>query len=174
MTIIAALAGRDLLVGVEGENAVIAQRARQPPFVLCAQSLAGIFDHLQPVLLGSFEDGVHVRRLPKHIHRQDGFQLPPGVPSPWRGSHLPGSSTAPAQIVSGGLSTRPGSILPVWGSTSTKTGTARSKSSTLREATKEKGVVITRSPSAPMPAARTHRCSPAVPELTPMACLLPV
>ena len=73
--------------------------------------------------------------------------------------------------------TSAGSILPVCGSTSTKTGTALSKSSTLVEATNEKGVVITRSvaPSwSPMPAARTHRCSPAVPELTPMACLLPV
>ena len=61
-------------------------------------------------------------------------------------------------------------MLPVSGSTSTKTGTACSKRNTLVDATNEKGVVMARSPG-PMPAARTSRCSPAVPELTPMACL---
>jgi len=52
-------------------------------------------------------------------------------------------------------------------------GMACSKRITLLDATNEKGVVITRSLEL-ISAARTQRCNPAVPELTPMACLLPV
>ena len=53
-------------------------------------------------------------------------------------------------------STAAGSSTNVSGSTSAKTGVARSKSITLAEATNEMGAVMTSSP-APMPAARTQQ-----------------
>jgi hypothetical protein len=49
---------------------------------------------------------------------------------------------------------------------------AFSNSSTLVDATNENGVVMTIS-FCSIPAARTHKCNPAVPELTAMACLAP-
>ena len=170
----AALAGGDLLVGVKGVDAVIAQAAGLAALVFRAQRLARILDDRQPELVGDPADGVHIGGLAEHIHRQDGLQAAARV----GGSRLPGQPFfglfCRPQTRSRAASARRGiSILPVRGSTSTKTGTAFSNRITLVEATKEKGVVSTRSP-AWMPAARTHRCSPAVPELTPMACFAPV
>ena len=65
-----------------------------------------------------------------------------------------------------------GSMVSARGSTSTKTGRARTYMAAFAEATKLKGVVMTRSYS-PTPAASMQRCSPAVPLLTPAACRAP-
>src|SRR6202050_2057809 len=61
-----------------------------------------------------------------------------------------------------------GSRLSVTGSMSANTGRARSYSAALADATNEKGLVITSSPS-PTPAERSARCRPAVPLLTALA-----
>ena len=45
----AAFAGRDLLVGVEGEDRVLALRADRPPLVDRAERLAGVVDQRDPV-----------------------------------------------------------------------------------------------------------------------------
>ena len=65
-----------------------------------------------------------------------------------------------------------GSMLKVFGSTSTKTGTAPSSPATSAVAMKVKGVVMTSSP-APIPRARSARSSASVPLATPMACGTP-
>ena len=86
----------------------------------------------------------------------------------WAG--VPKTSTERIARVRGVMasSTFSGSRLSVSGSMSTNTGTAPSKSRTLDEATKLKGVVITSSPG-PSPSARTARCKALVPLLTPTA-----
>ena len=58
-------------------------------------------------------------------------------------------------------------------SISTKTGFAFSNNIEFEEAIKLKGVVITSSPSF-MPSALTHKCNPAVPELTAKAYFVPI
>ena len=93
------------------------------------------------------------------------------VCAPSRGSHFLAASPPWVRSTTA-FSSKSTSRFPVSGSTSTKTGMAFSKSKTLVEATKENGVVITRSPAS-IPAALTHRCSPAVPEFTATACLAP-
>ena len=65
-----------------------------------------------------------------------------------------------------------GSSVRARGSTSTKTGRARTYITELAEATKLKGLVMTRSYS-PTPAASMQRWSPAVPLLTPAAWRAP-
>jgi len=89
-----------------------------------------------------------------------------------RGCHLLARSP-PNDRSSTAWAKRSVSIFPVTGSTSTKTGIPFSNKITLVEETKENGLVMTISPGLTL-AARMHKCRPAVPELTPMACFAPV
>src|SRR5262249_23522446 len=64
----AALAGRDLLVGVEGEHAGLPQAADRPPTIAGADRLAGVLDDGNAVRAAEGENGIHVRRLAEDVH----------------------------------------------------------------------------------------------------------
>ena len=87
---------------------------------------------------------------------------------------VPKTSTAKMARVRGvqAASTRATSMLYVWGSMSTKRGVRSSYNSTLAEATKLYGVVMTSLPGG-RSSARTMQCSAAVPLLTATACWVP-
>src|SRR5450631_3412783 len=68
-----AFAGSDLLVGVKREDAGVAHGTNPTAAVLCPDGLAGILNHQQPVPLGDFENGRHLRR---NSERMDGKNSP--------------------------------------------------------------------------------------------------
>ncbi len=70
----AALAGGDLLVGVEGEHAAVAEVAGGPAAEVPAQGLAAILDHGQLVRAGNPLVAVEVGRVPEHLHGQNGLR----------------------------------------------------------------------------------------------------
>ena len=69
----AALAGGDLLVGVEGVDAIIAQAPGLAALVFRAERFTRILDDRQAIDRGNLVDGVHIGGLAEHIHRQDGL-----------------------------------------------------------------------------------------------------
>ncbi len=70
----AAFPGRDVLHRMKAEDGHVRQAADPTALVLGAQSVAGIFDHHQPMALGQFEKRSQVRGMPGIIHRQNGLR----------------------------------------------------------------------------------------------------
>ena len=69
-----ALAGGDLLVGVEGEYAEIANGPGRAALVFGSESLAGVFDDRQLILPGNPQDRVKIGGLTEDVDGQDGFE----------------------------------------------------------------------------------------------------
>src|SRR5690606_15997182 len=67
----AALAGRDVLAGLEAERAEIADRADRLALPGGSPCLAGVLEDRDAVLLRHLEDAVHVRRLAADVNRDD-------------------------------------------------------------------------------------------------------
>jgi len=135
----AALAGREVLVGVEAEARDVAHRAdlaavRQPGL----RGVRGVLDELQPVLGADGLERDEIARMPGVVH---------GMTARVRGV------TAAA--------TAAGSMQSVSGSTSTNTGRAPARTITLAVAGHVSGVVMTSSssppPTAERPQGEVHR-----------------
>ena len=76
----AALAGRHLLVRVEGEGPRAPERPDRPASQGRADRLAGVVDQQQAVSVGDLLDRVPVGRVPEHVDDHDGLR-PIGDPS---------------------------------------------------------------------------------------------
>ena len=72
-----ALAGRHLLVRVEGEDRVDAVRADRPALVLGAERLAGVLDQRQAVLRAQLAQRVELARVAEDVDRDDRLRLAP-------------------------------------------------------------------------------------------------
>jgi len=81
----AAFAGGDELVGVKAEDADVAQAATAFPLgdwsapageIFGPVDLGGVFDDLEIVFFGEFQDRVHVHGMAIDMHGHNGFQLP--------------------------------------------------------------------------------------------------
>jgi hypothetical protein len=66
-----ALAGIDVLAGLEAEAAEVADRANRRPLPRRTPRLAGILQYRDPMLSGNLEHAVHVGRLPADVDRDD-------------------------------------------------------------------------------------------------------
>src|SRR5439155_9084339 len=66
-----ALARRDHLVGVEGEDARVAKGSHRPALVGGADRLAGVLDDVKSVAARDLEDRVHVGRLAEDVDWED-------------------------------------------------------------------------------------------------------
>ena len=69
----AALAGGDMLVGVEAEGADVAEAAAGPSLVGLAMHLGGVLDDLQAVLPRDVQQRVHIHRQAVDMHHHDGL-----------------------------------------------------------------------------------------------------
>ncbi len=67
----AALAGGDLLVGIEAEDTRVAEAAGHAALVICAERFAGVLDHTQLVLSGDCADAIEVGGLSEHVDRNE-------------------------------------------------------------------------------------------------------
>ena len=70
-----ALAGRDLLVRIEGEDRVDSVGAHRLAVVLGAQGLAGVLDQRQPVLRAQLAQRVQLARVAEDVDRDDRLRL---------------------------------------------------------------------------------------------------
>src|SRR2546429_7619556 len=59
--------------GVKTKSRGVSQRSNPLALVARAMSLAGVFDHHQPVLVGKLSDGIHVGGVPVQMHGNNGF-----------------------------------------------------------------------------------------------------
>src|SRR5258707_6046114 len=66
-----ALAGSDLLVRVEGEDAGVSHGTNSMAAVLCTDGLTGILNHQQAMSFGDSENGRHLCRNPERMNRKN-------------------------------------------------------------------------------------------------------
>src|SRR6185437_3026377 len=67
-----AFAGRDLLIGVEGEDGSVPERANFAASVGCADGFTCVFDDEEMVAAGNIHDGCHFGRAAKGVYDEDG------------------------------------------------------------------------------------------------------
>ena len=65
---------RNGFVDLEAEDAAIAHGAHRPAFVGDARALRAVFEHLELVSAGNFEDGVHIGRFAQNVDGHDDFR----------------------------------------------------------------------------------------------------
>ena len=93
-----ALAGVEVLAGLEGEGAGVADGSYPPPPPGASRGPGRVLHHLQPVATGDGRHGVQVRRLAGDVHGDDG---------PRARSH-PRPASASIRYVSGRMSQKTG------------------------------------------------------------------
>ena len=69
----AAFSAGNCLARLEAEAAQVTNGAQLFPAIHGQMCLAGIFDHLELVLLGDLHDAVHIAGLAHHVHGHDGL-----------------------------------------------------------------------------------------------------
>jgi hypothetical protein len=68
-----ALAGRDLLVGIERKSRRVSKSSQLAAPEFGSQSLTRVVDNFQPVLLGDPKNLIPIRRMPEDVDRHNRF-----------------------------------------------------------------------------------------------------